>query len=94
MNIELKSFEIKAIKKFVGLINAYNRKHITIAGIRDKRIEELIDYDPHVMRFMGDREFFFYFIAMIFGFLPYLYITEHTMQVPLWTQESYHWKVR
>ena len=46
------------------------------------------------MRFMGDREFFFYFIAMIFGFLPYLYITEHTMQVPLWTQESYRWKVR
>lgn len=41
------------------------------------------------MTFMRDKEFFFYFIAMIFGLLPYIYIEEHTMQVPLWTKEAY-----
>lgn len=75
MNIELKSFDIKTIKRFVALLNSYNRKHITIVGIRDKMVEKLIDLDPRIMRFMGDGEFFFYFVAMLFGILPYLYIT-------------------
>ena len=74
------------MKKFVGLINAYKRKHITFVGIRNKLVDKMIDLDPHLMRFMGDSEFFFYFIAFIFGFLPYIYVTEHTMQVTLWTQ--------
>lgn len=40
------------------------------------------------MTFMKDGDFFFYFIAMIFGLLPYIYVDDYTMQVPLWTEES------
>jgi hypothetical protein len=42
------------MKKFVALINAYKRKHITFVGIRNKLVEKMVDLDPHLMRFMGE----------------------------------------
>lgn len=43
---------------------------------------------------MKDKDFFFYLIAMIFGLLPYIYIDDYTMQIPLWTEEAEKWKLR
>ena len=46
------------------------------------------------MTFMNDKEFFTYFVGMFFGLTPFLSITSQSMQIPIWTEESYRWKVR
>lgn len=89
MNIELKTPSVAAIKEITKLIRTHGRLHNTILGIRNEHQDTLKQVDRKIMTFMRDREFFFYLIAMIFGLLPYIYIEEHTMQVPLWTQEAY-----
>ena len=43
---------------------------------------------------MNDKELAFYLLAMIGGLLPFIYIDNAAMQVPLWTEESYRWKVQ
>ena len=46
------------------------------------------------MTFMNDKEFYFYFVGMFFGLTPFLYINAQTMQIPIWTEDSYKWKIR
>ena len=50
--------------------------------------------DRNILTFMNDKEFGFYFFGMLFGLTPFIYIDNATMQVPLWTEEAYQWKVR
>ena len=50
--------------------------------------------DYKLLSFMNDKEFSFYLVSMIFGLLPFVFIGERSMQVPLWTEEYYNWKVR
>ena len=95
MNIELKAFSEEAIRNFVKLMRTYDRLHITIVGIRGKQQELLKDLDRrHLMTFMNDREFALYFFGLFFGITPFMFIDSFSMQVPLWTEESYRWKIR
>jgi hypothetical protein len=94
MNIELKTPSVPAINSLCDLIKKHNRQHITVVGIRNDHQETLKQIDRKLMTFMRDGDFFFYLVAMIFGLLPYVYIDDYTMQVPLWTEELEQWKLR
>ena len=57
-------------------------------GIRGDDQDKLKALDRKMMVFMRDREYFKYTFAMIIGLLPFLYVEEHTLQVPLWTKDT------
>ena len=43
---------------------------------------------------MNDKEFYIAILGLIFGYTPFLFFNSYSMQLPIWTEESYHWKVR
>ena len=43
---------------------------------------------------MNDKAFYNLLLTYFLGLLPYVYIEEATMQVPLYTEEYYQWKLK
>ncbi|MCB0370212.1 MAG: hypothetical protein KDD45_12505 [Bdellovibrionales bacterium] len=82
------------MKELIKLLNDYKRKDNTIIGIRGAEQKDLREMDRKVITFMNDKEFLYAFLGLFTGLLPLMYIGAKSMQVPLWTEEAYHWKVR
>lgn len=94
MNIELKTPSKQSIAQFIKLIGQYNRRNITFVGIRGPLQEQLRAQDLQGLRFMNDSQFYRLLLALLSGLLPYIYIQEVSLQMPLFTEEFYQWKIR
>jgi hypothetical protein len=94
MNIELKSSSESAIAKFISLINRYDRRDITIIGVRNPNYKKLSFYDSKTIRFCSDRQIMLITLAYFLGVLSFLPIKQHALQIPLYTTHFYEWKKR
>lgn len=56
--------------------------------------DELREEDINTLRFVNDKQFAWLLVFYVTGLLPYLYIEEATLQLPLFTTEFYEWKIR
>jgi hypothetical protein len=74
MNIEVKTPSESAVKSLIRLINTYERRNITILGIRGKMQNKLRLEDVNSLRFINDNQFGYLAIAYFTGILPFIYV--------------------
>lgn len=86
MNIELKTPTESAMKEFVHLIHKYNRQESTIVGIRNNNNFVIQKKHPELKVFMNDKKVFQLALAYFLGYLPFMSITESSLQIPVYSK--------
>ena len=89
----MKTPSVEAIEELDGLIRKYKRESKTVWGIRGPLHQCLKKTNPSTLTFFDERQVLRLLLLFVTGLLPFSKIPDDSLQIPIWTDDYYNWKL-